>query len=343
MPSDPPSTVPQGPLFFENWRAAVQNESPLDFKDGYECPLYSDAWVVGEQTIGPYRFINTMAHASGPSRGVVAPVMVLRVGLHAQFERPRMVKTDTSIYHGGTLSDEVAALAALALGARVEAGPTTRQFEVGDPRGRPVAYYGYSAPVLPHDESGPKLPLMTGRRSLEDLCWLGEWFDANPKDQIALIRSSRLYQEAIWVADAEPALAWLLLVSAIETAADRWDQSKPFATDRLRDSKPALVEAVETRCPELLPLIADQVADSIGATRKFVNFTLEFLPPPPDARPPEPAQTPWDHQFLRQSLRTIYAYRSKALHAGIPFPAPMCLPPMKLHGEWAAPTERPLA
>ena len=141
MPSDPPSTVPQGPLFFENWRAAVQNESPLDFKDGYECPLYSDAWVVGEQTIGPYRFINTMAHASGPSRGVVAPVMVLRVGLHAQFERPRMVKTDTSIYHGGTLSDEVAALAALALGARVEAGPTTRQFEVGDPRGRPVAYF----------------------------------------------------------------------------------------------------------------------------------------------------------------------------------------------------------
>src|ERR1039458_6912529 len=239
-----PTSVPQSTIFFENWRAAAQNQNQ-GFLEGYECPLYSDAWIVGEESIGPYHFINTIAHASGPFRGSVAPVMVLRVGLHVEFTRPQMDRTDTSTYHGGSLSDEVAALAALALGARVEAGPTTREFEQSDPRGRPVAHYGYTAPVLPYDERGPKLPWAAGRHSLEDLRWLGDWFDANPKDQVALIRAARLYQEAIWVGDAEPALAWLLLVSAIETAADRWDHARLPEIGRLRDSKPVLVQAVE--------------------------------------------------------------------------------------------------
>jgi len=264
MPA-PTATVSQGPIFFENWRAAVQNQKH-DFLEGYECPLYSDAWIVGEERIGPYQFINTIAHAGGPFRVTVAPVIVLRVGLHAEFGVPPMDKTDTSWYHGGSLSDEAAALTALALGARVEAGPITREFLQGDPRGRPVAHYGYAAPELSRDESGPKLPWAAGSHSLEDLRWLGDWFDANPKDQIALIRAARLYQEAIWVADADPDLAWLLLVSAIETAADRWDQARLSATDRLRDSKPLLVEAVEKICPELLPTIANELADSIGAT-----------------------------------------------------------------------------
>jgi hypothetical protein len=338
--SAPFTTVEQRPIFFENWRAAAQDQKP-DFLEGYECPLYSDAWIVGEERVGPYHFINTIAHASGSFRGGVAPVVVLRVGFHLNLENPRMDRTDIGTYHGGTLSDEVAALAALALGARVEAGPTTREFLPGDPRGRPVAHYGYAAPELYSTEHAPKLPWATGRHTLEDLHWLGDWFDANPKDQIALVRAARLYQQAIWVADADTALTWLLLVSAIETAADRWDQARLPAIDRLRYSKPALVEAVEERCPDLLPTIADEFADSIGATRKFVDFTLNFLPPPPDIRPAEEFRIPWNLEQLRRSLRTIYDYRSKALHTGVPFPAPMCELPRKLDPNWGAPCEKP--
>ena len=135
-------------------------------------------------------------------------------------------------------------------------------------------------------------------------------------------------------------MAWLLLVSAIETAADRWDQSQSSAIDRLRYSKPDLVKSIEERCPDLLLIVADQIADTIGATRKFIAFTLRFLPPEPPLRPEKWLQVVWEEADLKRSLRKIYGYRSKALHTGVPFPAPMCQPPRPFGP--TAPTERPV-
>ena len=42
---------------------------------------------------------------------------------------------------------------------------------------------------------------------------------------------------------------------------------------------------------------------------------------------------------MRTALDQIYGYRSLALHAGVPFPAPMCFPPLSV-GQ--TPPERPL-
>ena len=69
-------------------------------------------------------------------------VLVLRVDDHDPFEaehrRDDWEKAELSSYHGGTLSDEIAALLALALDIRLEAGGITRTFEPsGDPRGVP--------------------------------------------------------------------------------------------------------------------------------------------------------------------------------------------------------------
>ena len=143
------------------------------------------------------------------------------------------------------------------------------------------------------------------------------------------------------MADAEPALAWLMLVSAVETAADRWDQSKPQAAERLRESRPDLAEAIEALCPQLLPVVAEKIADTLGATRKFLNFARTFMPPPPERRPDKGFQIDWEAEHLRRGLRTIYSYRSKALHTGVPFPAPMCEPPMSLNRDFPAPSEKP--
>jgi hypothetical protein len=328
----------QGSFLFENWRAALQGQEILG---AYECPLYSDAWIVGQAKFGPYELINTVAHASAPiGWGGIAPVVVLRVDFHKEYDHPNMEKTDTSKYHGGTLSDELAAISALAMGCRIEAGPTTREFAKGDLRGRPVAYYGFGAPTLSIGSAGRTLPWMVGSHSLGDISWFANWFESAPGDQITLIRAARLYQDAIWIGDTEPALAWLLLVSAIETVAGRWDQSKLSPIERVRHSKPSLVEAIEAKCPELLPVVAETIADTMGATRKFLNFTLSFLPPPPEARPGKPLQITWDGKQLKPILRKIYDYRSRALHDGIPFPAPMCLQPMRGH-DGIAPAEQP--
>jgi hypothetical protein len=122
------ANVARGPFFFENWKAALQNQEILGC---YECPLYSDAWMVGEEELGPYWFMNTVAQTIRADRDLLAPVFVLRVHVHTQLDEPPMDKKDTSTYHGGWFSDEVAALAALAMGARVQAGPVTRKSRRG--------------------------------------------------------------------------------------------------------------------------------------------------------------------------------------------------------------------
>ena len=76
--------------------------------------------------------------------------------------------------------------------------------------------------------------------------------------------------------------------------------------------------------------------------RKFVDFLMEFLPTPPQARPADWAQHSWIEEDMRKSLRVIYGHRSRALHDGIPFPAPMCETAMRLDPQWAAPAEKPL-
>jgi hypothetical protein len=54
-------------------------------------------------------------------------------------------------------------------------------------------------------------------------------------------------------------------------------------------------------------------------------------------RPPLYAQHPWETEAMQSTLKQIYHYRSQALHAGRPFPAPMCEPSARLgdNGEQA--------
>ena len=45
---------------------------------------------------------------------------------------------------------------------------------------------------------------------------------------------------------------------------------------------------------------------------------------------PTRAFVDWDPKQMKDTLQTVYEYRSKALHGGIPFPTPMCVPPHPL-------------
>jgi hypothetical protein len=147
----------------------------------------------------------------------------------------------------------------------------------------------------------------------------------SPLQNVAFVRAARLYQESVWLCESQPAIAWLLTVSAAECVADTFSKTKASPLDRLRSSKPKLAEIIEHRCPDLLDEVAKEIADSVGATGKFLKFLLHFLPDAPARRPPSAFQVPWSG--LRPILSKIYSHRSKALHAGTPFPAPMCIPP----------------
>lgn len=86
--------------------------------------------------------------------------------------------------------------------------------------------------------------------------------------------------------------------------------------------------------------VTKQIAPYLGATAKFRDFVLEFLPEPPANRPSEFAQVPWDRKWMKKAMETIYGSRSSALHGGIPFPAPMCAPPEQNADKLA---ERPIS
>src|SRR5688572_7910479 len=96
------------------------------------------------------------------------------------------------------------------------------------------------------------------------------------------------YQEALWVAESDPSLAWLLLVSSVEGAANQWKKSRGAPEDRLRAAKPELAQYCDSLGVDgLLSRVASEFADSLGATKKFVDFLIAHLPSPPDRRPPE--------------------------------------------------------
>jgi len=177
---------------------------------------------------------------------------------------------------------------------------------------------------------------------MEDLKPLSILPMMSAQDLIALVRAARMYQDSLWIAESETAMAWLLMVSAIECAANRWDQRAGTTLDRFQSSKPELASVIRARCPDLLEYIADELADSMGATRKFVEFLLHFLPDGPAKRPPEAFQVPWTGEGLKPLIKKIYDYRSKALHSGIPFPAPICDPPQS-YADSQVPAERPFA
>jgi len=143
---------------------------------------------------------------------------------------------------------------------------------------------------------------------------------------VALVRAARLYQDAIWVAEAQPELAWLLFVSAIEVVATQHQVESNVPADLLQAAYPDLYTTLaRAGSGTLVAECADHLARLLRATQRFLKFTLDFLPPEPPR--PDKQQVdliPWKPQTLRPILSRIYEYRSRALHDGIPFPKPMC-------------------
>ena len=107
-------------------------------------------------------------------------------------------------------------------------------------------------------------------------------------------------------------------------------------------SRPELARILqEAGGDELLESVARQIAPYMGATRRFIDFMTTFLPDPPTHRTGREHELSWEETDLKAVFKKIYEYRSRALHSGIPFPAPMCQPPMVKLGDISYVAERP--
>lgn len=321
----------------ENWKAFVEKRST---EYAYEIPLYSDAALrfFDELSAGPYRFLR-----SGPSNTCEEPfrtIVVMRVDVHIRQEGHHrwladLEKTEDSAYHGGDLDDEIAALLSLLLGIRLMKGSVTREFGSRlDPRGIPVE--SGAIPTLVINSWHTIIPRLQREADVHEL---PDLFDRYPilekPDALALVKAARQYQQAVWYADTDPNQAWLMLVSAIETAADHWWKKDSTPVEILEDSNKKLYDLlIHEGGLSLAQKVAEQVANVLGASKKFREFVLHFLPGPPENRPSEIGRFPFgDTDQLREALNKIYSYRSHALHGGRPFPAPMCYYPSRYGGD----------
>lgn len=302
-----------------------------------EYPFYSDADIRDEFTddLGPYSFLNTVPSPISPDGDVNAPI-VLRAEIHLTqpFPPPDKFETDERFYHGGDTVDELAALTSVALGVRIRAGHESRRFEPGpdqDPYGRPSDWRDNPKPVVRVQPNRLNLilPSVVGEHPMSQLKILRSIPQIKPARYVRLIRACKFYQEALWIAEFSPNLAWLMFVSALETAANDVYTTDASPGERLRASKEDLAELLKDHGgDELVDRVAELIADTFGATQKFIKFTLKFKPNEPDQRPdPESCQVKWSNSGLKKILNKVYEYRSRALHAGKPFPAPMLRSP----------------
>src|SRR5712692_1671107 len=276
----------QGPASYRNWRAF------LDRAPGrgavFEVPIYSDATVVVAISggAGPYSILN------GIPAGPTDAKLVLRFGVHLDPTETRdMTSTDTAGYTGAHLGDEIAALLSLELGVRLMAGDSTRM-EHGD--GAPPVILGDSRRpamflVPANKRSIVPRALTESRLKIDHLSTLPR---LAPEDATALIRAARSYRDGMWIAEVEPELSWLLLISALEVASTHQQIEQHDAVDILRRSKPKLVKRYENN-PELLRDVANELARELRATARFLEFMNRHIPSPPTDRPPVEFQLSW--------------------------------------------------
>jgi hypothetical protein len=272
---------------FANWQRA---KNGIPAREIVEATLFTDTWVTGEiPDIGPYSFINTLAHTYDHLGRILRPAVVMRMCHHNEpspdpaYQTP--MKNDFEHYHGGDYLDEMAALASLLLGRRLKAGGANREFREKEDRfGRPTQFSGKPDPqlLLERRTQIPRLTLPVNLNA--GLAPLDAFPNRNVEQTNALIKSARQYQQAIWIADTDPSLAWLMLVSAIETAVQEWS-SKATPAEQLELVFPKLVKLIrESTSPELLGPVADILKQLTRSTKRFVDFMQTFIPPPPSVR-----------------------------------------------------------
>lgn len=294
---------------FENWRAFTSIS-----KSGYayEVPLYSDAPLgfFGDWHAGPYRF-----YRLAPTNGLESrfkSILLMRVDVYMTKKDhdwfADLEKTNDAAYHGGYLDDEIAALLCLLLGIRLMPGSITREFGDGsDPRGTPAGSSVVPILAIGHGDT-TIIPRLQRSVDIEKFPALFNTYPLLEKpDALMLVKAARQYQKATWYADADPSQAWLMLVSAVEAAAKHWST---------------------------VSRAASATNGKRGAKKAFIDFVVEFLSGPPGTRPGALGQFQFDDEpRLIEALKCIYHYRSRALHEGIPFPAPMCRLPGQYGGD----------
>lgn len=330
------ATTITGPLAYRNWLAMRRDEAAKPDR-GFEVLLYGDSPATGGNwNIGPYEVMNTVSAAAMMTSNAQVPPLVLRVWqyLDGRSHYPPLTETNVASFTGTDLADEIAVLLSLLTGRRLRAGGICRWFDSPNDPGRPAADPG--VPPVPIPPPGHRLlPRQTMTCELLDdhESLLKSYSELSSDQAVALARAARSYRDAIWLGESHPELAWLLLVSAVECAANgmaRVSEDDPLV--RLRAARSPLARKIERLdvTVEEKRGIAKELAHLFKATDKFVGFLVHYAPKVgPQPRPSHGAFAWGDEEVTRSAFASVYSHRSAALHEALAIPRPMLIAPRR--------------
>ena len=319
-----------GPMAYRNWQAMKRLGG--EPSSGSEFLLYGDAPVIGNDwSVGPYDIVNTVAwNTEGMP---YAPPLALTVWVYLPYEQwsLSMKETNLAAFTGTNNADEVAVLLSLITARRLQAGGIVRQFKSVHAPGRARADGSMQMPQVPG--RARRLPRQTqpNRISDDQIGLLASYPDLTGDAAVALVRAARAYRDAIWIGESQPEVAWLLLVSAVECAANadkRAAEVDPVV--RLRASRRDLTKQMRALrfTDEQERMVAKQTAHLFKTGQKFTDFLMRFGPSEGPMPPPNGGAFPWaDEDAKRQALDLVYDHRCNALHEALPIPYPMLLQP----------------
>ena len=355
-PSDEEASL-RGPHGWLNWyaqqagqprRDAAHPESVVIHPIWEEFLLYTDAHLGGPWLeLGPYE-VQSLDPPGQARIGFAQRALLLRVWDHLVDEPSRVapaVRTDVQSYVGGDIGDEFAALLGLTLSRRIRSGGQVRQGLPELPsrdRGRFLSLglpseVLHRAPALEPPLREPMISWLSRPVSLSDAePLLSTYPKLTGGDAVALVRAARQYVDGLWLADADPRLAWIKLIGALEVAANRFDDSREEShLEQLKRHRRKLYNKLKDIPRDTAEMIAGEIVRLFNPERKLRSFIKQFDPGPPPLRPPEgPARFDWTG--LDAAIEIIYDHRSRDLHDGIAFPWMLCEPPDNHLGEMAS-------
>lgn len=310
---------------WRNWNAFIAQNPESENADD---ELYSDRhFVGGPSEHGPYRLATVIGTNQGTTAPLVRPSAKLSLGIHDNLIPDlvvdgELVPANSDAYHGGNVSDEIAALTSLTLGVRLRVAGTSRLSGIHDHGDDHQPIFLEVAPLAHPGRPGREyIPAALRRPAhLDQLDRLDSFPGLEEKAQVELVRAARAYATGLWWSNEDQNLAWLQLITAVEIAANFRQTIRATPQELIEDLWPelwaALLPAEESVRIEVTKLVAPQAR----ATRKFVDFLNECAPEEPQLRPPYDAL---DWTQMDQHAKLIYGHRSTALHGGKPFPLPM--------------------
>jgi len=289
----------------------LKNESVEIQEIEYE--VTTDGYTVGEcNLLGPYYF--TIWEISYKKEGEKRKLCLrIKEKLYSEDEKPWEIANKKGFYHGGDIADEILALSSLFLRRRFERGPKVR--------------WNNKPRLFLKPEEWIDKPLITGKRNLTDL---PHWFELATRLDKDLhqkfILAVRLYYHSILLIEEQPDMAYLNLVSSIETLCG----NQNIGRVELRDLDTGLAKLVDKIGNNGLKQKIERtiLKKEKFICRRFREFIIENIEDEFWSDEERPEQGRIDSKTLPELLTRIYNQRSKTLHEGEPFPASIFIPPI---------------